>query len=133
MFTLFLLLFLVSAIEASDTSFSVEVPKTAYVQWLSSPNATMTAVEAEPRVVTTDAYIGVMCNSLDGYRMSFATAVEIAPVAGSIAPGTEIHILDKGVIVKMADASALPLSPKHPHVFHIRAENALVSPKVTLP
>lgn len=67
-------------------SLSVVVPKTAYIQWLANSSDAMTAVNGDgtaafadytggasvllTKPADKDLYIGVMCNSLAGYRVT---------------------------------------------------------------
>lgn len=85
-----LALFATTQAFAAVGNLSVVVPKTAYIQWLTASTDAMTAVNGDnsasfadytggaatllTKPADKDTYIGVMCNSLAGYRVTLTAA-----------------------------------------------------------
>jgi len=80
----FLIFFLFATpLFAARQSIRVTVPKTAYIQWLSHSEASMTAVgetstfvelSGDEMAPNQELYLGIMCNSLDGYEIRLISA-----------------------------------------------------------
>lgn len=79
---LIFLILILNSLCAAEGNLSVHVPKTAYIQWLSGPSEAMTkSGDSEIKFSLSplakrsqELYLGVMCNSLNGYNISFIAA-----------------------------------------------------------
>ncbi len=88
--TTFLLILGASQIHAAALTLTVDVPKTAYIQWLATAGATMTSVDGDiteafaaytggamtqlAQPANKSVYIGLMSNSLAGYDLTLTGA-----------------------------------------------------------
>jgi len=104
---------------AAVNDLTVFVPKTAYIEWLSASGDAMTSVDGDNSAAFDDyvggavtqltqpadkvTYLGVMCNSLAGYQITFAASGGGATAATgrmTIAGGTPITYT--GTLAKVA-------------------------------
>lgn len=98
-----------SALEAALGDLTVDVPKTAYIEWLTNPTDAMTSVDGDntaafaayvggaitqlTQPADKDVYVGVMCNSLAGYDLTLTASNAGATAttgAMTIAGGTAV-------------------------------------------
>lgn len=155
-YLLFFLL-IINSLFCADIHFQAHVPKTAYIQWLQSPGQSMSQAQDSHiqfslspwREDSRDLYLGVMCNSLTGYRISFTASeatgpttadalsvtgnripysVELRPMASTFkSPKSQSTTLNlqgstPSLSVSFASSGDLPLRPEQRNIWRLTAK-----------
>lgn len=115
--------FVGNTLSAAVQDLTVDVPKTAYIEWLTASGDTMTSVDGnntaafDPYVggavtqltqpANKDAFIGVMCNALTGYTLSLTGTGTTTATTGQMTLAGATPIVYTGSIAQVAGSFAV--------------------------